>query len=45
MSLNKLNQRVSAARQETEARSETFYPDPIGIRFTALPQNLTQVAS
>jgi hypothetical protein len=28
MSLKELNERVSAARREVEARGETFYPGP-----------------
>jgi hypothetical protein len=28
MKPSELNQRVSAARKETEARGETFYPEP-----------------
>ena len=37
MKLNELNQRVSAARRETEARAETFYPDPSRQVYAALP--------
>src|ERR671917_266939 len=32
-----LNQRVSAARRETEARGETFYPGPSRIHLAAFP--------
>jgi len=35
MNLEKLNQRVSAARKETEARGETFYPGPSRIHLAA----------
>ncbi|MDT4953116.1 MAG: hypothetical protein QOJ02_1254 [Acidobacteriota bacterium] len=37
MNLDKLNQRVSAARKETEARGETFYPGPSRIHLAAFP--------
>ncbi len=37
MNLNDLNQRVSAARKETEARGETFYPGPSRIHLAAFP--------
>jgi anaerobic selenocysteine-containing dehydrogenase len=37
MNLNKLNQRVSAARRETESRGETFYPGPSRIHLAAFP--------
>ncbi len=37
MSLKKLNERVSAARRETEARGETFYPGPSRIHLAAFP--------
>jgi len=37
MNLKKLNQRVSAARRETEARGETFYPGPSRIHLAAFP--------
>ncbi|HEX8651278.1 MAG TPA: molybdopterin-dependent oxidoreductase [Pyrinomonadaceae bacterium] len=37
MKLNELNQRVSAARKETEARGETFYPGPSRIHLAAFP--------
>jgi anaerobic selenocysteine-containing dehydrogenase len=37
MDLRKLNQRVSAARQEVEARGETFYPGPSRIHLAAFP--------
>ncbi|HEY0380473.1 MAG TPA: molybdopterin-dependent oxidoreductase [Pyrinomonadaceae bacterium] len=37
MNLNELNQRVSAARAETEARGETFYPGPSRIHLAAFP--------
>ncbi|MDT7603862.1 MAG: hypothetical protein QOF61_1859 [Acidobacteriota bacterium] len=37
MSLKKLNERVSAARKETEARGETFYPGPSRIHLAAFP--------
>jgi anaerobic selenocysteine-containing dehydrogenase len=37
MNLNKLNERVSAARAETEARGETFYPGPSRIHLAAFP--------
>jgi hypothetical protein len=35
MKLNELNKRVSAARRETEARGETFYPGPSRIHLAA----------
>src|SRR2546423_811209 len=37
MKLDDLNQRVSAARKETEARGETFYPGPSRIHVAAFP--------
>jgi anaerobic selenocysteine-containing dehydrogenase len=37
MNLDKLNQRVSAARAETEARGETFYPGASRIHLAAFP--------
>jgi anaerobic selenocysteine-containing dehydrogenase len=37
MSLEELNERVSAARKETEARGETFYPGPSRIHLAAFP--------
>jgi anaerobic selenocysteine-containing dehydrogenase len=37
MNLNELNQRVSAARKETEARGETFYPGPSRVHLAAFP--------
>lgn len=37
MNLNELNKRVSAARKETEARGETFYPGPSRIHLAAFP--------
>ncbi len=37
MKLDELNQRVSAAREETEARGETFYPGPSRIHLAAFP--------
>ena len=37
MSLKNLNERVSAARAETEARGETFYPGPSRIHLAAFP--------
>jgi anaerobic selenocysteine-containing dehydrogenase len=37
MNLKKLSQRVSAARRETEARGETFYPGPSRIHLAAFP--------
>ncbi|HYH85176.1 MAG TPA: molybdopterin-dependent oxidoreductase [Pyrinomonadaceae bacterium] len=37
MNLEELNQRVSAARKETEARGETFYPGPSRIHLAAFP--------
>jgi anaerobic selenocysteine-containing dehydrogenase len=37
MSLKELNERVSAARRETEARGETFYPGPSRIHLAAFP--------
>jgi anaerobic selenocysteine-containing dehydrogenase len=37
MNLDKLNERVSAARRETEARGETFYPGPSRIHLAAFP--------
>ncbi|HEV7377008.1 MAG TPA: molybdopterin-dependent oxidoreductase [Pyrinomonadaceae bacterium] len=37
MKLDELNKRVSAARKETEARGETFYPGPSRIHLAAFP--------
>src|SRR5438874_12610940 len=37
MNLEELNQRVSAARKETEARGETFYPGPSRVHLAAFP--------
>lgn len=37
MNLNELNERVSAAREETEKRGETFYPGPSRIHLAAFP--------
>lgn len=37
MKLDELNKRVSAARRETEARGETFYPGPSRIHLAAFP--------
>jgi len=37
MSLKELNRRVSAARAETEARGETFYPGPSRVHLAAFP--------
>lgn len=37
MNLNELNERVSVARKETEARGETFYPGPSRIHLAAFP--------
>ena len=37
MNLRKLNDRVSAARREVEARGETFYPGPSRIHLAAFP--------
>ncbi len=37
MNPNELNERVSAAREETEARGETFYPGPSRIHLAAFP--------
>ncbi|HEY9404560.1 MAG TPA: molybdopterin-dependent oxidoreductase [Pyrinomonadaceae bacterium] len=37
MKPSELNQRVSAARRETEARGETFYPGPSRIHLAAFP--------
>jgi len=37
VSLAKLNERVEAARKETEARGETFYPGPSRIHLAAFP--------
>ncbi len=37
MKLNELNERVSAARKETEARGETFYPGPSRIHLAMFP--------
>ncbi len=37
MSIRKLNERVSAARRETEARGETFYPGASRIHLAAFP--------
>ncbi|HEV7860935.1 MAG TPA: molybdopterin-dependent oxidoreductase [Pyrinomonadaceae bacterium] len=35
--MNELNERVSAARRETEARGETFYPGPSRIHLASFP--------
>ncbi len=35
--LNRLNERVKAARAETEARGETFYPGPSRVHLAAFP--------
>ena len=35
--LEKLNERVSAARREVEARGETFYPGPSRIHLASFP--------
>ncbi len=37
MNLKDLNERVSAARRETEARGETFYPGPSRVHLAAFP--------
>jgi len=37
MKPSELNQRVSAARRETEARGETFYPGPSRVHLAAFP--------
>jgi anaerobic selenocysteine-containing dehydrogenase len=37
MNLKELNERVSAARRETEARGETFYPGPSRVHLAAFP--------
>ncbi len=37
MSLERLNDRISAARAEVEARGETFYPGPSRIHLAAFP--------
>lgn len=37
MNLKELNERVSAARKETEARGETFYPGPSRVHLAAFP--------
>ena len=37
MNLKELNERVSAAREETEARGETFYPGPSRVHLAAFP--------
>ncbi len=37
MDLNKLNARVSAAREEVEGRGETFYPGPSRVHLAAFP--------
>jgi anaerobic selenocysteine-containing dehydrogenase len=37
MDLNELNRRVSAARAETEARGETFYPGPSRVHLASFP--------
>ena len=37
MNIKNLNQRVSAARHDTEARGETFYPGPSRIHLAAFP--------
>ena len=43
MKIDELNQRVSAARRETEARGETFYPEPsrIHLRHGKMPTYLS----
>src|SRR3954464_408147 len=38
MNLKELNERVSAARKETEARGETFYPGPSRVHLAAVPR-------
>ena len=35
--LRQLNERVKAARAETEARGETFYPGPSRVHLAAFP--------
>jgi anaerobic selenocysteine-containing dehydrogenase len=37
MTIDELNERVSAARAETESRGETFYPGPSRIHLAAFP--------
>ncbi len=37
MDIDRLNERVSAARREVEARGETFYPGPSRIHLAAFP--------
>jgi anaerobic selenocysteine-containing dehydrogenase len=37
MNLKELNERVSAARKEVEARGETFYPGPSRVHLAAFP--------
>ena len=37
--LQRLNERVTAARAETEARGETFYPGPSRVHLAAFPPN------
>ncbi|MDQ3994300.1 MAG: hypothetical protein M3265_05855, partial [Actinomycetota bacterium] len=37
MNLEALNERVSAAKQETLARGETFYPGPSRVHLAAFP--------
>ena len=37
MSIDDLNKRVSAARAETEARGETFYPGPSRVHLASFP--------
>ncbi len=37
MNLKELNERVSAARKETESRGETFYPGPSRVHLAAFP--------
>jgi anaerobic selenocysteine-containing dehydrogenase len=37
MNFKELNERVSAARKETEARGETFYPGPSRVHLAAFP--------
>ncbi|MEQ8330084.1 MAG: molybdopterin-dependent oxidoreductase [Longimicrobiales bacterium] len=37
MDLNELNRRVSAARADTEARGETFYPGPSRVHLASYP--------
>ena len=37
MSIEELNERVSAARADTEARGETFYPGPSRVHLAMFP--------